>query len=274
MALFGCEDDFDPASRVVDLRVLAVQADQPFAQPGEEVHLRALYVDPEARALSWGWGICEESASTAAADCVRAIQFDGLSIGGASEYRVTVPADALDDLPGDEKTTFLGVVVVACPGSIERGETEEVPVTCLDAQGRALPLESFEIGMKRVFVRGEGRNQNPVIEEVRWDGEPWPEEELKIERCGADCKKHKVEVRAPGAQERSTDEFGESVVEQVVAQFYASGGTFDEDVRILDEAHTRWRARKEDIGQLIRFWFVVRDDRGGVTWTSRELRVE
>jgi hypothetical protein len=126
--------------------------------------------------------------------------------------------------------------------------------------------------MKRLFIREDARNQNPAIEEVLWDGKRWPEDEIKVERCEKDaCKKHRVELRAPGASERALDPFGERVDEFVVFQFYATGGTFEDDVRILEDPETTWRARKEDQGKRITFWFVVRDDRGGVGWTSRVL---
>ena len=55
-ALTGCEDnDFDPGSRVTSLRVLAQQADNPYARPGEAIHLTSLSHDPaERRAIGGG----------------------------------------------------------------------------------------------------------------------------------------------------------------------------------------------------------------------------
>jgi hypothetical protein len=58
------------------------------------------------------------------------------------------------------------------------------------------------------------------------------------------------------------------ITEIAVTQWYATGGTFADDVRVFDRATSAWHARDEDAGRLISFWFVVRDDRGGVTWTS------
>lgn len=272
-ALVGCEADFDPASRVTDLRLLAVQADLPLARPGEEVTLRALHANPAGHALTWGFGLCQPSASSIALDCLQNLRFDDLTLTAEPVHTLVVPEDARDT---SARTPLVGAVVVACPGELRSGDTQGIPVVCQTAEGRALELEEFEIGMKRLFVRDdEERNQNPVIQEVLWDGEPWPEGEVKVERCveGA-CKKHRVEPRAPDAVERGLDTFGKRVDELVVLQFYATGGTFEDDVRVLEEPETTWRARKEDLGKQVTFWFVIRDDRGGASWTSRVLSLE
>ncbi|MET0343313.1 MAG: hypothetical protein ABW252_20050 [Polyangiales bacterium] len=264
----ACADDFDPPSRVIDLRLLAVQADQPFALPGSDVNLRALALDPEGRALSFGWGTCIDAESSLALDCLRATSFESLVIGAEREHVLRMP---------ETDAAFVGVVVVACPGRIVRGDTEGIPLACVDAGGEALPLSQFEVGVKRVYVRQPAQNQNPVIGEVLWDGVPWPEGEIKNETCtaikGDTCAKwleHAVEVRAPGAVEQSVDREGLPITEQVVAQYYATAGEFEADARVIERAATTWIAKPADRGRVL-LWFVVRDDRGGVAWTTREL---
>jgi hypothetical protein len=267
----SCSDDFDPASRVSDLRLLAVQADQPFAQPGSDVALEALAFDPEARTISWGWGTCLEDRSSLALDCLRALSFESLTIA--------------DDMPRhvlrmpETEAAFVGVVVVACPGRIVPGDTEGVPLACLDAGGEPLPLSRFELGLKRVYVRDPALNKNPAIAEVLWDGSPWPEGELRRDVCArgtegscASWSEHTVELHAPGAVEQSLDREQRPITEQVVAQFYATAGKFDADARVIEKPSTTWRARAQDRGRVT-LWFVVRDDRGGVSWTTRELEL-
>lgn len=271
LACHGCSDDFDPSSRVVNLRVIAVQADHPSAAPGQQVQLTALYFDPQGRPLTWAWGPCASAASSTAQACAEGLNLAGMTIGPSSSYTFTVP-----DSVASESSDTLGIAVVACPGTIRPGDTAGIPLSCVDAQGKALNLNAFEVGMKRVFVRESAENHNPAIEMVLWDGERWPEGEEREARCDADgkkCKKHKLEVRAPDAEERRTDAEGNPVVEQVIAQFYGTGGTFEDDVRTLDEPDTTWQPRPEDREKLLTLWFVVRDDRGGVSWVERQVRV-
>lgn len=271
LACHGCSDDFDPSSRVVNLRVLAVQADHPSAAPGQEVRLQALYYDPEERPLSWAWGPCASAGSSSAIACAQGIDLANMTVGVDPSFTFTVPAAAADDA-----TPTVGVAVVACPGTIVSGETAGIPLRCLDAQGRALDINAFEVGMKRLFVRTRDENHNPSLEMVLWDGERWPEGEEREARCDGDskkCKKHKLEVRAPDAEERTIDVDGRPITEQAIVQFYGTGGTFEDDVRTLDEPDTTWQPRPEDRDRLLTLWFVVRDDRGGVTWTDRQVRV-
>lgn len=268
----ACSDNFDPASRVSELRLLAVQADHPFALPGESVHLTSLAFDPEARPLTWAWGTCLEPSSTVALDCLRALEFDALTIErDRTEYDLTVP---------ETDASYVGVVVVVCPGEIVPGDTQGVPLACVDATGEHLPLSEFELGLKRINLRDSSENQNPEIAEVLWDGVPWPEDEIKLDVCkktkdGAcdEWTEHTIEVPAPGASEASVDRDRNPITEQAVVQFYATGGEFEDDVRIVDSATTKWQARREDAGGMLTFWFVVRDDRGGVSWVTRRASV-
>ena len=268
----GCSDDFDPASLVNDLRVLAVSADKPYALPGSSVKLEALAFDPAGRSLSWGWGQCIEPASSVALDCLRAMSFDSLTIArDQTQHTLTMPqADA----------PFVGVVVVACPGEIVPGNTEGIPLACMDGT-RQLPLSEFELGLKRIYVQEPARNHNPQIAALSWDGVPWPEGETRLDTCakmkGDACDEfteHEVTVQAAAdAVESSVDSAGITRTEQVVVQLYGTGGEFDDDVRVVDAPTTKFRAKKEDGGKRIKFWFVVRDDRGGVSWISRQIDV-
>ena len=50
--LVGCGPDFDPPSELHSLRVLAVQKDVPYAQPGQTVNLQMLWEDASVDVLS------------------------------------------------------------------------------------------------------------------------------------------------------------------------------------------------------------------------------
>ena len=69
------------------------------------------------------------------------------------------------------------------------------------------------------------------------------------------------------------DENGTRVEEQQVVQFYASQGVFERPVRIADSSDNRWAAQPLAGHDLAQLWFVVRDSRGGVGWSTRRVRV-
>lgn len=271
--------DFAPASRLTGLRLIAVQADKPSAEPGDEVHLDAIYHDEEGRSLRFGYAFCDATASSAALDCLRATDVDTLvTAQDDASFSFTMPAPS----GPMKRDSALGVVVVVCPGEIVPGDTNGIPLAC-EVDGEPLDVNEFELGVKRIFFAGETPNHNPNITALRWDGQAWPEDEVKeVDACDRDtdeledCKaafRHTIEIEADGASEDFVDAQGNPSTEQAVAQFYATGGTFEYDVRTLDSAETRWVAQKSDAGRTLTLHFVVRDTRGGVTWQTRTVRV-
>jgi hypothetical protein len=289
----GCGSDFDPGSRVVGTRVLAVQADRPYAHPGETVTLNALAIDTEGRALEWGWTFCVDPPSASADACFTKLAEDAakgsvppFTLGPASSATVTIPTDALSRLPVEARGgAYVGVLIVTCPGHVDlAGKTGVVPLACVDASGRALRLEEFEVGVKRIFVREQDRNANPEIASVTWDGAPWPEGDVKevapcpqatenrYDRC--DGEKHEVAAHVTDASfEKGTDELGNAFTEELVIQHYDTEGTFEYDARIASSPETGWVARAGASGKTVTITFVARDNRGGVRWASRQVRV-
>lgn len=296
--LSGCEGNFDPASRVNTLRILAVRADLPYAHPGETVVLDAVAHDPDGRQLTWGWAVCEnpsDSSVTGCLDTLKARVASGqpvnLTTGSAmTQFSVIVPSDLLTRPSAVPGRALLGVIAVACPGTLEPGvlpttsDGDPLPIVCRDGNGERFSPFDFVVGMKRVFVRETDRNENPGIGEILWDGQPWPDTLVPtVDACGkqtndaSECSsgfRHDIRVDAtPASFEAGTDENGSSFEEQLVVQYYATDGTFADDVRIAKSPETEWVARRDDSGKDVRFWFVVRDDRGGVTWAERTVTV-
>jgi hypothetical protein len=294
--LAGCdEDDFDPVSRVVDFRVLAVKADAPYARPGETVHLSSLSHDPTARPITWAWAACVNPSSSSVEGCLEKVAEDAaanptspiLAMGvGQTSFDFTIPADALASVDSDALPLALtGIVSVACPGELAVVASPSNPLRCREpGSGRELGLDEYVVGIKRVFMRATDRNQNPAIADVRFDGASWPEAEVKeVDACDIDdnvyddCSKslrHQIAaVATPESYEAGVDEFGYDFEEQVIVQYYASEGIFEFDSRIAEDPETGWVARTYASGQELDMWFVIRDDRGGVTWTQRRVRV-
>lgn len=283
VVLTACGGDLSDGSQIEKLRLLALRADEPFARPGEAVSLRLLAADASERPLQYALSTCTNPAGSTADGCLEALDhaFEPLELEDG-QFSVNVPEDLLNGLPESAKPSALyGAVIVACPGQIDRGETSGVPVVCRDEMGERLPIEEFEVGVKRIFVREQDRNANPEITRVTWDGEDWPEDQVPEVRACAnattddieDCAKavrHRISVEST-SPESGVDENGTKFEEQQVVQFYASQGVFERPVRISSEPDNHWAAQGKSESATL--WFVVRDDRGGVGWISRQVRV-
>jgi hypothetical protein len=280
LSLAACGDTLAPSSRLSNLRLIAVQADKPAAQPGEDVSLHALFSNNAQESLSWGYAFCDSASSSAALECLRALDLDSLTVArDQPEFSFSMP----EPTAAGQRPVSVGVVVIVCPGEIVRGDTHGIPVACV-VDGQPLNINDFEMGVKRIFYADASPNQNPQIDTIRFDGEPWPADEVKtIAACTRDtddveeCKpkfRHIFKVEAADdAVESFVDNDGKRVNEQLVAQFYATGGTFEYDVRTIDSANTRFIAQQSDAGKTLNVHFVVRDSRGGVSWETREIEV-
>lgn len=301
-ALGGCDPEFDPGSNVSSLRVLSVQADNPYAAPGETVRLEATHYDPAGRDITWAWLACSSPASSSVEGCVIEIAETAAATGelpllgagiGLSGVDVTIAPDALTGVPDVARPNAVtGVLSIACPGTldvdlataVQRGSEALLPLRCTDASGAELGLHDTIAGVKRIFVRETDRNQNPIIADITFDGEPWAEGDVKeVDSCDIDdftfddCKgdgDHRLAARlAPESFESGVDEFGREFAEALVVQHYATEGIFEHEVRIGELPETRWVARRSAAGQELRLWFVARDDRGGVALAERRVRV-
>ncbi len=294
-ALLGtaCGSDFDPSSRITTLRVLAVKADVSYAHPGETVHLDVLADDPAARKITYGYSYCVNPELSTPQGCIAQLESDAQKSGSLPPFSVTtdatyaidVPANYLDQLSDAEKQNAqLGVIVVACPGTLRPGTSADAPYTCIDAAGNVLGLHDAIAGMKRIFVRSKDRNANPLIGKVTWDDVDWPEAEVKtVAACDVDtntfddcdAEKHGIAaVAADGTVETGTDEFGTSFEEQVVVQYYATEGLFENAVRIVSKPTSQFVARKSSRGKVLTVIAVMRDDRGGMSWVTRKIAVK
>jgi hypothetical protein len=297
LAASACDLQFEPGSTVSNVRILGVQGAPTYAAPGETVSLEALAVDPLGRKLSIAWATCVNPAASTVGGCFLKIADDAaagrppaITMGDElTKYTFTVPGDAIASLPQvAARYASVGVVTVVCPGTISFDTATQspgaLPVRCLDGGGAPLPPEGYVISVKRIAVRARDRNANPEIASITWNGAPWPEDELReVSACRndptqfLDCEGGEEPtvgvLAAPGASEKGIDEFGTPFTEQVVAQYYATQGAFEYEVTAGDSAGTRWVARHGASGTDQSMWFVLRDDRGGVSWTSRRVRV-
>lgn len=302
LILNACDEPLDPGSQISSLRVLAVQADNTYAAPGETVHMQALSFDPESRPITWAWALCAHPVSSSVESCIADVATTAVATGmppllgmgqGVDNIDVTIPADILDGInPEARPSALVGVLSIACPGTLDldvdpstaMDQTNPLPIRCTDSNDVELGLHDTIVGVKRVFIRETDRNANPVIERVTFDGEDWPADVIQeVDGCQTDefiyddCKdkgSHQLAAVVTGDSfESGTDEFGRPFAEDVIVQHYTTDGIFQYEVRIGEEPTTGWVARRSASGSDVSIWFVARDDRGGVSYTARTVHV-
>jgi hypothetical protein len=262
-------DDFEPVSYVDTLRVLAVRADQSWAQPNEKVHLDTLVADPTGggRPVTWAWSTCVDPGSQELSACWAAA---GPFAPGGPTIDVTVPANASTSLG------TVGVLFAACAGMLSLAKAAAAPVTCTDATGRTNDRSSFMWGEKRILVVDGVRNANPRIADVLLDGTPWRADGdvRSIAPCGqgkvSDCDaplRHRLEIApAPGSAETVDGQ-----TELLVGFFFVSSGGVADDFARADVGPmaTDLAAIHTPPKTPATAWLVLRDDRGGVDWAVR-----
>jgi hypothetical protein len=300
LAPLACGTEFAPASRVDGFRLMAVRADKPYAAPGERVELTTLSHEPFGRPITWAWATCVKPLDTTAGACLLKIAETAQASGtlavtmgqGLSTFATIIPADVLDGVPVEATGNVLvGVLTVACPGALSVRDPKslgvgELPFRCVDAStAEELTFDRYVVSVKRIYVRRTDRNQNPPLPAVTWDGAPWAEGDVKeVRACENDplvaiddCaggEKHELSVAIPPeTAESGTSELGAPFTEDIVVQYYGENGLFQWDGRTREAPETTWAARASAVGKEQTLWFVVRDNRAGVSWTTRRVRV-
>lgn len=180
----GCGAGFAPISKVSGLRVLAVVADKPYAQPGDTVTFTMTYADPpgvtETPEILWIGG-CNDPAGDEYYLCYEQVLKNPI-IGSGATFSVQVPADIVSRRPpsAPEGSVFVffgacvGGSIMPLPGLLDGGSggaaaagsglAGNFPFGCFDAQGQQLPAGNFVPGYTEIFVFRDGRtNENPVV---------------------------------------------------------------------------------------------------------------
>ncbi len=279
----ACEaSGFESEYTVDTLRVLAVQADLPIAAPGESVHLTTLWADPlgNGRPVSWAWGYCVNPGSTQIPDCAAQLRVLGF---GTDSYSLVVPADALDGLPPSAPIGEVGIVFAACAGTLTLvPNATGAPVSCTDAKGNAIGRDGFLWGGRRIIVVQGFRNANPVITKIFFDGVEWsPSYAPPITPCTAkdvsSCPPETQHVISYQMTPDSQETYGNGIVEDIVGWFYVTQGTLENAYMRPDSSsgvptfQTQYAPTLSDTSHPVQMWFVLRDDRGGVTFAQRRL---
>jgi hypothetical protein len=308
----GCTPAFDDRpSRVDGPRVLAIASVPAEGAPGDEVDLRALYVDEggDRGGGELGWAFCVErkpltELGPVSTGCLRASApattlvplGDGLEVSGA------LPADGCRQFGPDRPEPVAGEPVGRPVDPDPSGgyyQPVRVRVAADGTEGYATGATRIACGLGGAtpevaadFTRRYRANANPAIDALALDGAPLtadddgqpaatvaPGAEVTLEARWAACPEALVEC-AGAEQYLYFDPATRGLAvrrEAIRVSWFATGGAFDADRtgRSGDERETasenRWRAPEEPGTVLI--WAVIRDDRGGAGWRRYRVAV-
>lgn len=188
----GCSAGFDPPGKLNTLRILSVEADKPYAQPGETVTFKMNLVDaldpanPRPIQIVWiggcfdpvgdqYFGCYEQLAQTLSLLESGAPPPPGtIAAGiGLDTFQLPIPEDIVTRRPPPAAGPYAGtsfVFFLACAGNIKPIPPEgtsiagSFPIGCFDNDGNRLGPESSVTGYTQIFSFDDGRtNANPPI---------------------------------------------------------------------------------------------------------------
>jgi hypothetical protein len=298
LAWAGCLPPEDTASNVRDLRVLGISIDPPevfsprcpfeqqdgqlvfsltpevLAQLATELRIRALIRDPQGagRTIHYELFACaEQTDRTCKKAQGRVLLAQGETQEGALELQVRPGSVTLDDgalllLQVVEKDPYFGLGGLRLPLVLHlRAGDEEL---------FAQKLMVYNCPR----VPGMTQNQQPQLPGVSVDGAPWPEDEALV-------------LQGRGPFELSPLPFEERQETYVVPTFQLQPLTLQERWEIAWHADlgrfspeetggadpggqverhlADWQPPRDAPEREVRFWFVVRDGRGGLSWLER-----
>lgn len=286
----GCGVQFTPETLVDSLRILAITSDPPEVAPGETSQVSVLFGDPTrvGQVSTIIWVGCEpdpldrnRSACNDASILIKPSLITdyppGLKLLGFSQKAnyASTPT-VFDVLPPDDLIRQNGSVGQVISIVI----AEDVKVSAMQEELTAVfkRIENKEtptaIALTRILVseKSGGRNHNPEITNLTFDGVPLPQGARLQVRPGQEValgvevpessREHYTELQPSGPVEKQ---------EVVVGAWYSSGGRFSrERFDVTDAAPTTYvapgstkfpedKVPEKRSGQL---WLVVRDNRG------------
>jgi len=206
--LFGpsCAAGFDPPGKVNKLRIFSVEADKPYAQPGETVTFKMNLIDAldpaNARPVEIVWlGGCFDPEGDQYFGCypslaksLSSLQSSGgppppgtFAAGiGLDTFQLPIPSDIVTRRPPPAAGPYAGeafVFFVACAGNVKpippegTGVAGGFPLGCFDDTGKRLGPDSFVSGYTEIYSFADHRtNANPAIDSLDLDGTPIPDD--------------------------------------------------------------------------------------------------
>ncbi len=301
LLVFGCGDSPDPSWLVTKERLIAITArvvgepERATPRPGETVEFTLEFVDADADAPStWAFLICEAETTSGVPFCREdsAIEITDIELDpamGGRPMSVTIPADF-------EGSRVL-VTGAVCMGG--RLDITGIDLTSGTAPTREeLCIEDDAEGQLAFFSHpieqsDRSRSLSPVFSQIRFGGEPWLETDLTagctdgLPTVAIDDMESVIELeRTEGSRESypalDADGMEITAMEEIRLAIFATDGGLQRQFSTFTETNpiveVDWEPPLSDDdppfeGDVVRFWFVLRDLRGGYATTARALCV-
>lgn len=307
----GCTPDFEKVWLVQDLRVLAIKADPPeqiirpaqlpvsndpttiaevLAEQLRPIALNVLAVDPRdaVREVAWEVWACTPEESFCDGASLEQRLYGATTRLDQIRYEFTpTPELLLASFQADPMRGFGGLPIV-----VEfRMADDEFTVRAFKRVVITFPLPYSPVPDTKQ------PNENPRLESIEGNGETLDlrvtqqvdaETEFVLQPVPTEDSKQSYVVVAAEDPLNITASDGLSVVEleeYLSYDFYTTGGhlshattggkplPFYEDKKVY-ETTSKWKASlaaHTTADQLAKIWIVIRDDRGGVNWTSLDV---
>lgn len=295
-ALWGCDDPLLEAQFVESTRVLGARVEVAGAperarpRPGESVSVTWLVADPRpSPALGWDFVACAGEATSRGVPRCSAAPF------AAARAPAPSPAAPLFDFSVPEPGALVNVDRLVVRGAI----CADAEVTLADPIERTacagdLTLVAFEIRLENA---GTG-NLNPTLadETPSLDGAPWPAPSAELllrQDCAAgdaapelplitaDGGNHALRIALSASDRETLDTLEGPRPETLQVSHFSTLGRLDRALSVIEPSapdtfvDVPWQAPGPGLGagQVARFYFVVRDLRGGTDWVVRSACV-
>jgi hypothetical protein len=309
-AVAGCGADFDPASLVESVRILAIQADKPYPAPGDTVTMTALAVDgrppatpaPSPMVMYWVPVVCPNPPGNSYFACYPGFA-EQLQPGvdltpvlhAGPTFSFAVPADIITSHAPASSGVAYGMVTVfgiACAGHVQYVPLDDdtvppaPPLGCFDDTGAALGPNDSVFAYAQVFSFADGRtNQNPVVDGLTLGGAPVDMTAgITLAACppSGKCDTSALDTVVPSASweldPADLSAAGTTLHEEIWAEYYVTAGSvggsallYDASTGKIASSATKLTAPTTTGGQTL--WSVVRDNRGGVAWVQVPVQV-
>jgi hypothetical protein len=266
----GCPSaQFDPASKVESVRILATRADKPYAKPGDVVNLEVLADDarvekPAPMKLYWVPIPCIDPPNDSYYACYPGFAQlpEGVDLTpvlkAGPTFSFTMPADVITkhskkDGSVDAEPDGLAVIfTIACAGHVEYvppgagGSVNALPLGCFDDQHTQLGPDDFVFAFSLVYAFNDRTNANPVVDHLTFGGAPIDlNAGVWMDHCGSaaadangtvsrtGCPATPLDVVLPDSSQEddpsNPDPDGKPRKESVRAHYFVTDGTFSDD---------------------------------------------
>ncbi|MEI9942038.1 MAG: hypothetical protein WDO69_32900 [Pseudomonadota bacterium] len=188
--LLGCGPDFESPSELHTLRVLAVQKDLPYAQPGDTVNLQMLWQDASPLVgrniqIAWSPGCFDPDADLYYACFTDPAAFGDMvatpDAANPAHTSVEIPKDIISRRPPADASNnapygITYVFFALCAGELTliptSADETAFPIGCKDATGKLLGADDFVAGYTSIYSFEGFSNNNPTIKGFEFRGSP------------------------------------------------------------------------------------------------------